>query len=237
MKTGRSSEHNVLARYNKAHRLNTPGGYNPDKELALLKKKEAMFVDEEGRNWSDIFWRTGEHGFACRQDSEYNGFNYLRAVRWGLRPLAVCNCQINDFWPEKSVMKRPDSMLEAAVAERENKREPWIKRFWWPQMYVCKKTWPSTLLWRLKPDKEPSNYNVAVYRMIGSSDCYVDYKFSKRFEAYKPLNEEQMNKLNAHEDRKQCPLIQLNWELDKTEGGVFETPKCRVDDKIVIDLS
>lgn len=155
------------------------------------KKREKLFVDSEGRDWSDIFWRTGRHGFACPLDEDYKGFTSLSCARWMLPKLEICPCPIG-YEKEPLVNKS----ISSAVC----------RMFWFPEPCVCKKKWLCTTLWRV-----PENCNIFLksphakpYRVVDSDVCWGDYRYGNKQQHYAPLSNNSVKQLTPQVDADNC---------------------------------
>lgn len=128
-----------------------------DPSLRLMRKRERSLIDIHGRDWSDIFWRTGENGFACQMNSECKGFTMLRCIRWRLPRLEICAC--------------PVGCCEACSLPGTS--SDWCKIFWFPTPWVCKQDWTRVALWKVPEGKVLSDFTERKMTLAGYIEKYL----------------------------------------------------------------
>lgn len=174
-----------------------------EQDLSILRKRGRMFLDADGQDWSDIFWRTSHEGFACMLDDECKGFAWLCCRRWRLPRYEICSCPVG--WTEAKSVPGTSS--------------DWCKIMWFPTPWTCKQDWHRVALWKVPEGKNlfGKTPHAKAYRVPGESATYADYRylpeidrfiadlwssFNSRQAAYAPLTAELMQQLeptaNAH---------------------------------------
>lgn len=160
--------------------------------MVCFRKREKLFVDASGNDWSDIFWRCGEEGFCCQMNPDFKGLTFLRCVRWNLPRLEICPCPIG--CPTEPLVNNGN--VPGAI----------LRLFWFPAPYVCKKKWDTLTLWKVNQNNNlyKRSPHAKAYHIYDDENTWVDFRFNGIRQPYAPLSNDQVKKLTPTADYDAC---------------------------------